>query len=205
MRWRSLDDAKQEAMSCRRCKLASGRTQVVWMDGDPASDLMFIGEAPGFHEDRKGIPFVGAAGKLLDELLATIGLDRSGCAICNVLKCRPPNNRDPLTDEIAACRPFLEAQIELIAPTVIVPLGNFATRFVLDSQVSISRVRGQRFEAFGATIVPTFHPAAVLHSGGQGSPQMQAMKSDFATIRELLDLMRPKPQSVQPAEQASLF
>jgi uracil-DNA glycosylase family 4 len=210
--WPTFEAAKTEALACTKCRLAGGRTQVVWMDGNPDADLLFIGEAPGFHEDKQGRPFVGAAGQLLDTMLASIGLDRTTCAIANVIKCRPPGNRDPMPDEIAACRPYLEAQLHFMAPTVIVTLGNFATRFVLDRQVSISRVRGQRFSAFGAIVIPTFHPAAVLHGGGQASPQMQALRSDFALICQVLDERkassgRPDPPPVveEHVEQQSLF
>jgi DNA polymerase len=182
------------------------------MDGNPQADLLFIGEAPGFHEDRQGRPFVGAAGQLLDTMLRSIGLDRTTCAIANVIKCRPPGNRDPMPDEIDACKPYLEAQIQFMKPTVIVTLGNFATRFVLDRQVSISRVRGQRFSAWGATVVPTFHPAAVLHGGGQASPQRQALKSDFELIRQILDERKAQPDAPEApvvleerVEQQSLF
>jgi uracil-DNA glycosylase len=207
--WRTLEEARVEALECTKCRLAGGRTQVVWMDGSPTADLLFVGEAPGFHEDRQGRPFVGAAGQVLDTMLASIGLDRTTCAIANVIKCRPPGNRDPMPDEIEACRPFLEAQIRFMAPAVIVTLGNFATRFVLARQVSISRVRGQRFHFLGATVIPTFHPAAVLHGGGQASPQMQALKSDFALIRQVLDERKaaaaPVPAGEERVEQQSLF
>ena len=186
MVWQTLDEAKAEASGCTRCRLASGRTQVVWMDGNPRSDLMFVGEAPGFHEDRLGRPFVGAAGKLLDTLLESIGLDRTGCVICNVIKCRPPGNRNPEPDEIATCSPYLRAQIEFIRPTVIVTLGNFATRFMLERQVSITRVRGQVFKAFEAKVIPTLHPAAALHSGGMGSPQYRLLREDFDLIKREL-------------------
>jgi uracil-DNA glycosylase family 4 len=198
--WPTLEEARVEALACTKCRLAGGRTQVVWMDGNPSADLLFIGEAPGFHEDRLGRPFVGAAGQLLDSMLASIGLDRTTCAIANVIKCRPPGNRDPMPDEIDACRPYLEAQIHFMAPRVIVTLGNFATRFVLDRQVGISRVRGQRFAMLGATVIPTFHPAAVLHGGGQASPQMQALRSDFALIRQVLDEPKSAPQIPQAPE-----
>ena len=184
---------------------------MVWIDGNVDSDLMFIGEAPGFHEDRQGKPFVGAAGKLLDEMLLSIGLDRTRCTICNVLKCRPPGNRDPLPDEIETCRPYLEAQIKFIDPLVIVTLGNFATRFMLRSQVAISRVRGQKFSHGRAVVIPTFHPAAVLHGGGAAtSPAMVAIRSDFGLILEALESAREVneagpsgPEAV--VEQASLF
>jgi uracil-DNA glycosylase family 4 len=194
--WQTLAEAKAEALACTRCRLAGGRTQVVWMDGNPDSDLMFVGEAPGFHEDRQGLPFVGAAGQLLDTMLGSIGLDRSRCTICNVIKCRPPGNRDPMPDEIDACKPYLEAQIGFIRPKVIVTLGNFATRFVLARQVSISRVRGQRFQMLGATVIPTFHPAAVLHGGGAASPAMAALREDFALVASVLaEAPEPEPEA----------
>lgn len=166
---------------------------MVWLDGNPDSNLMFVGEAPGFHEDRQGRPFVGAAGKLLDTMLGSIGLDRTGCVICNVIKCRPPRNRDPAPDEIETCSPYLQAQIDFIKPAVIVTLGNFATRFILRRQVSISAVRGRVFEAFGAKVIPTFHPAAALHSGGESSPAAMSIRSDFALIAVQLAAVRPKP------------
>lgn len=192
--WQTLEEVRTEAMSCTRCRLAGGRTQVVWMDGNPASPLMLVGEAPGFHEDRQGLPFVGAAGQLLDTMLGGIGLDRTGCCICNVLKCRPPGNRDPLPDEIDECRPYLEAQIRFIRPQVIVTLGNFATRFVLDRQVSISRVRGQRFTVNGVTVIPTFHPAALLHGGAAASPSMPLFKEDFRLVAQVLAEQPPPGQ-----------
>ena len=198
--WQTLAEARDEALGCTRCRLAKGRTQVVWMDGNPAAPLMFVGEAPGFHEDRQGLAFVGAAGQLLDTLLASIGLDRTGCSICNVIKCRPPGNRDPLPDEIEECRPYLEAQLRFIRPRVVVTLGNFATRFVLNRQVSISRVRGQRFDLDGRTVIPTFHPAAVLHGGGQASPQYAALQGDFRLVQSIL--AEPVPERAEEPEQA---
>jgi DNA polymerase len=168
---------------------------------------MFIGEAPGFHEDRQGLPFVGAAGQLLDTMLASIGLDRSRCTICNVIKCRPPGNRDPLPDEIDSCRPYLEAQIAFIRPRVIVTLGNFATRFVLDRQVSISRVRGQRFIVNGTVVIPTFHPAAVLRGGGEASAAMASLREDFRLVQTALSETREPAPAAAPAafEQDALF
>jgi uracil-DNA glycosylase family 4 len=207
--WQTLAEARDEALGCTKCRLAGGRTQVVWMDGNPESSLMFVGEAPGFHEDRQGLPFVGAAGQLLDTMLGSIGFDRTGCTICNVIKCRPPGNRDPMPDEIESCRPFLEAQLRFIKPRVIVTLGNFATRFVLARQVSISRVRGQRFEINGLTVIPTFHPAAVLHGGGNASPAFKALQDDFRLIASVL--AEPVPEvpeeapAVETAEQEALF
>ena len=210
MTWQSLEEVREQALGCVKCGLSGGRTQVVWMDGNPSADLMFIGEAPGFHEDKQGIPFVGAAGKLLDAMLAGIGLDRTGCTICNVIKCRPPGNRDPLPSEIESCVPYLEAQIRFIDPRLIVTLGNFATRFVLNQQISISKVRGQRFEAYGAMVIPTFHPAAVLHGGGENSPAMAAIRSDFATIAAALQELSassvaPTTEESRDAQQPSLF
>ena len=194
---------REEALSCTKCRLAQGRTQVVWADGNLSSDLLFIGEAPGFHEDQQGLPFVGAAGQLLDTLLREIGLDRTKAAIVNVIKCRPPGNRDPLPDEIEACRPYLEAQLAHMAPRVIVTLGNFATRFVLEQDIGISRARGRKYHRLGATVVPTFHPAAALRGGRFGgmSP-IDALRADFGVIKAILD--EPPPQErMQPATVAA--
>jgi DNA polymerase len=176
---------------------------VVFGVGDPSAKLMFIGEGPGYYEDRQGIPFVGAAGQLLTQMLAEIGLSREEVYICNVVKCRPPGNRDPLPDEIEACSPYLARQIELVDPRVIATLGNFATRYILQRPVGISRVRGQRFEIGGRAVIPTFHPAAILHGGGQASPQMAALRQDFAAIRAVLDEPVLEPELVE--EQLGLF
>jgi len=197
---RSLDEAALEASTCTKCRLAQGRTQVVYGTGSANADLMFIGEGPGYHEDKQGEPFVGAAGQLLNRMLAEIGIERGDVWIANVIKCRPPGNRDPLPDEIEACSPWLQEQIRLIDPHVIVTLGNFATRFVLDKPVSISRVRGQRFAVGGRVVIPTFHPAAILHGGGEASSQMTALRADFQEIRTAL---AEAPQPVE--EQLGLF
>jgi uracil-DNA glycosylase len=199
----TLQELGREASTCTRCRLAKGRTQVVFGVGNPHAGLMFIGEGPGYYEDKQGEPFVGAAGQLLTKLLGEIGLRREDVYICNVVKCRPPGNRDPLPDEIESCRPYLEGQLENIQPRVIVTLGNFATRFILDRQVSISRVRGQRFTIDGRTVIPTFHPAAVLHGGGEAGTQMTALRADFRLIREVLD--QPVPEPVGAEEQLGLF
>jgi len=199
----TLQELGSHAATCTRCRLAGGRTQVVFGVGDPDADLMFIGEGPGYYEDKQGEPFVGAAGQLLTRMLGEIGLLREDVYIANVVKCRPPGNRDPLPDEIEACRPWLVGQLEQIRPRVIVTLGNFATRVVLDRQVSISRVRGQRFEIEGRTVIPTFHPAAILHGGGEAGPQMQALRQDFQTIRAVID--KPVPVVLVPEEQLGLF
>jgi DNA polymerase len=200
----TLQELQTTASTCTKCRLASGRTQVVFGVGDPNADVMFIGEGPGYYEDKQGEPFVGAAGQLLTKLLGEIGLRRDDVYIANVVKCRPPGNRDPLPDEIDACKPYLAGQIENIQPRLIVTLGNFATRFMLDRQVSISRVRGERFRIEGRSVIPTFHPAAVLHGGGESSSQMAALRSDFRKIKEIL-AEQPEPVAVGAEEQLGLF
>jgi DNA polymerase len=199
-RTRTLEDAAREASTCTRCRLAQGRTQVVYGIGNPNADLMFIGEAPGFHEDKQGEPFVGAAGQLLNTLLAESGIRREDVYINNVILCRPPGNRDPLPDELEACKPWLDERIALVDPAVIVTLGNWATRYILGQSVSISRVRGQRFPWNGRLVIPTFHPAAILRGGGQTSRQMADVRSDFQEMRRALD-ERPQPSE----EQLGLF
>lgn len=167
---------------------------MVWADGNLDSDLLFIGEAPGFHEDKQGKPFVGAAGQLLDRMLGEIGLDRSQAAIVNVLKCRPPNNRDPQPLEIETCKPYLEAQLAHMKPKVIVTLGNFATRFILEEQIGITRARGHIYERRGAAVIPTFHPAAALRGGKFGGVStMDALRQDMHTVRSVLDQSRSEP------------
>jgi uracil-DNA glycosylase family 4 len=199
---RTLEEAAREAATCTRCRLAQGRTQVVYGTGNPNADLMFIGEAPGYHEDKQGEPFVGPAGQLLNRMLAEIGIAREDVYISNTVLCRPPGNRDPYPDELEACRPWLDERIALIDPRVIVTLGNWATRYILGRQVSISRVRGQRFIWNGRTVIPTFHPAAVLHGGGEASSQMTALRADFQEIRRAL---AEAPPPVAAEEQLGLF
>ncbi|HEY7873524.1 MAG TPA: uracil-DNA glycosylase [Actinomycetota bacterium] len=183
-----IDAVRAEALTCVRCGLAGGRTQVVWAAGNLDADLLFIGEAPGFHEDKQGDPFVGAAGQLLDTLLGEIGLDRTKAAIVNVIKCRPPGNRDPQPAEIEACTPWLEAQLAHMRPDVIVTLGNFATKFILEQPIGITRARGQKYPRRGAVVIPTFHPAAALRGGRFGgmSP-IDALRQDFLLVRSVLD------------------
>jgi uracil-DNA glycosylase family 4 len=199
----TLQELATEASTCTRCRLAKGRTQVVFGVGSPTANLMFIGEGPGYYEDKQGEPFVGAAGQLLTKLLGEIGLRREDVYITNVVRCRPPGNRDPMPDEIEACRPFTLGIVENIQPRVIVTLGNFATRVLLERQVSISRVRGQRFLIDGRTVIPTFHPAAVLHGGGESGTQMASLRSDFRLLRDVLD--EPAPEPVMADEQLGLF
>lgn len=199
-----------QASGCRGCRLSETRTQVVWSAGNLDSDVLFIGEAPGFHEDKQGVAFVGAAGKLLDTLLAEVGLDRTQVAIVNVIKCRPPNNRDPLPDEIEACRPYLEGQLTHMQPKVIVTLGNFATRFITGLQIGITKARGQVFSYRGAAVIPTFHPAAALRGGRFGgvSPA-DAIRADLKVVRTTLDEARAREavtaEAETPSEQLGLF
>jgi DNA polymerase len=164
-----------EASTCVRCGLAAGRTQVVFGVGDPSADLLFIGEGPGAEEDRLGEPFVGRSGKLLDQLvLEEMGLTRDQFYIANVVKCRPPDNRDPRPDEIEACNPWLEEQLALIAPKVIITLGNFAMKTLLQTKDGITKVRGKAYPFRGGLLIPTFHPAAILRGGAQQLAQMRA-------------------------------
>lgn len=179
-----LSELAREAADCTRCPLAAGRTQVVFGVGDPAADLMFVGEAPGRDEDLQGEPFVGRSGKLLDRLLLEeLGIDRSRVYIANVIKCRPPDNRDPLAEEIAACRPYLGAQLELIDPEVVVTLGNFATKLLLETDVGITKLRGRSYTLGTRQLVPTYHPAAALRSGGVVVAEMRA---DLVRAKQLL-------------------
>jgi DNA polymerase len=172
----ALEVLAEEASTCTRCKLADlGRTQVVFGMGNPSADLMFIGEAPGAEEDKQGLPFVGRSGQLLDRLLLEeLGMTRDQCYIANVLKSRPPGNRDPEPDEIEACRPWLERQIELIEPKVFVTLGNFAMKLLLNTKDGITKVRGKSYPFRTGVLIPTFHPAAVLRGGGEPMAQMRA-------------------------------
>jgi uracil-DNA glycosylase len=179
-----LAQVRNEAITCTKCELAKGRTQVVFGVGNPDADLMFIGEGPGRDEDIQGEPFVGRSGKLLDKLMVQeIGIDRSQCYIANVVKCRPPNNRDPLPDEIEACRPWLEAQLDLIRPIVIVTLGNFSTRLLLETTAGISKLRGRSYPYRDSHLVPTYHPAAALRGGAEIVAQMRA---DLVRAKTLL-------------------
>jgi len=202
-----IDTIRTEALTCTKCRLAQGRTQVVWADGNLDSDVCIIGEAPGFNEDKQGIPFVGAAGQLLDKMLADIDLDRSTVAIVNVIKCRPPGNRDPQPDEIEACRPYLSAQLNHMRPAVIITLGNFATKFILESPVGITKARGQVYSRKGASIIPTFHPAAALRGGRFGGMStMDAMRQDFELVGRVLEERRAAPRAAPPdTEQLDLF
>jgi uracil-DNA glycosylase family 4 len=205
-----------EVAGCTRCRLAQGRTQVVFGSGSPHADLMFVGEAPGFHEDRQGVPFVGQAGKLLERLLAGIGMTREDVFVANVLKCRPPGNRDPQPDEIEACESHLFRQIGLIEPVVVATLGNFATKLLSGRQLGITRVHGQEQKTTiggrEVLLYPIYHPAAALYTPAM----LKVLESDFARIPELLGrALAPPPPPVEPeltlvaatapAEQLGLF
>jgi DNA polymerase len=180
----TLAELKTEALACTRCALAAGRTQVVFGVGAPIASLMFVGEGPGREEDLAGEPFVGRSGKLLDKLVRQeLGLERDQFYIANVVKCRPPGNRDPLPDEIASCRPFLEAQLELVDPGVVITLGNFATRLLLNTTEGIRRMRGHAYPFRNGHLVPTYHPAAALRGGAEVVAEMRA---DFVRAKRLL-------------------
>ena len=183
----------REASGCLRCPLHESRTRVVFGAGNADADLMFVGEAPGQQEDLQGLPFVGRAGKLLDELIGEIGLTRSDVFVANVLKCRPPGNRDPQPEEIESCRPYLHRQVELIEPRLICTLGNFATKLITRSNRGITSVHGRpQVHELGARtvrVLPLFHPAAALRSTGT----LGQLREDFAGIRSLLAEPPPVP------------
>ncbi len=181
----ALEELAAQASTCTACRLAEGRTQVVFGMGDPAADLMFVGEGPGAEEDKQGLPFVGRSGQLLDRLLLEeMGRTRASCYIGNTTKCRPPGNRDPKPDEVEACWAWLDQQLELIQPKVVITLGNFATKRLLDTEVGITKLRGKVYPFRHGSLVPTFHPAAALRGGGAVLSQMRA---DFVRAKLLLD------------------
>ncbi len=194
----TLPELALDLKDCRRCRLASGRTQVVFGVGNPHATIMFVGEAPGFYEDRQGEPFVGAAGRLLNELLEAVGLSRADVYIANVIKCRPPDNRDPLPDEVDTCKPFLFQQIELIKPKVVCTLGNFAMQTLLGKKIGIMKVRGQVFQVQEFFVFPMLHPAAALHQGNLNEP----LREDFRKLKAFLD-RRQEPAAT--VEQMNLF
>ncbi len=180
----ALAELGREAQACVACPLAGSRTNVVFSAGGPGARLMFVGEGPGRDEDLAGEPFVGRSGHLLDRLIGEeIGLARGDCYIANVVKCRPPNNRDPVPEEVAACRHFLEGQVSLVAPAVVVTLGNFAARALLGTTEGVTRLRGRVYPFATGVLVPTFHPAAALRGGGLVLAQMRA---DFVRAKRSL-------------------
>ena len=183
----TLAEVAAAASTCTLCKLAPTRTQVVFGVGRADAGLMFVGEGPGEQEDVRGEPFVGRAGQLLTQLIEGIGLTRADVYIANVVKCRPPGNRDPQPDEIEACAPWLDRQLELIRPRVIVTLGNFATKLLLQTKEGITKLRGTEFEftraGHTAVLIPTLHPSAVLRSGGRALAESRA---DFVHVKRVL-------------------
>jgi uracil-DNA glycosylase len=196
-----LKTVYEEARGCVRCPLHQTRTNVVFGAGNADADLMFIGEAPGANEDRQGLPFVGQAGKLLDKLLAEIGLERGDVFIANVLKCRPPDNRDPHPNEIESCQDYLRSQVELIEPVVICTLGNFSTKLLRADTTGISRLHGrEEVRVIGPRAVrlyPLYHPAAALYTPST----LEMLRSDFQRIPELLGLgPPPQPEPVEIPE-----
>jgi len=179
-----LEELAQSLHNCQRCKLAKlGRSQVVFGVGNPHASVMFVGEAPGANEDLKGEPFVGAAGKILNDLLASANLSRDQIYIANVIKCRPPGNRDPEPDEVEICKPFLLQQIQLIRPKLVCTLGNWATQTLLERKVGITKVKAQAFYMKDFVLFPLLHPAAALHQGNL----MDTLKEDFKKLKEFLD------------------
>jgi DNA polymerase len=181
---------------CPKCELSKTRTHAVPGEGNPNADIVFIGEGPGFYEDQQARPFVGPAGKFLDELLASIGLKRADVFICNVLKCRPPGNRDPLPGEMEACKPWLDQQLEAIKPRVIVTLGRFSLGRYFPGQ-SISRIHGQPKKLGGVMVMPMYHPAAALHQGSLRRTIEQDFKKLPALLKETLT-PEPEPASMKP-------
>jgi len=188
--WTTWEELERDALACVKCPLATaGRTQVVFGVGARDADLVFVGEGPGAEEDKQGIPFVGRAGQLLTRLIEDIGFTRDDVYIANVVKCRPPGNRDPMPEEIETCRPYLEAQLQLLDPLVIVTLGNFATKLLLETKEGITKLRGQEFDFVvpgrgkSVKLVPTLHPAAVLRNGGAALAQA---RSDFVVAKRAL-------------------
>jgi uracil-DNA glycosylase family 4 len=178
-----FEELRRDALGCTRCRLSEGRTTVVFGEGDRDADLLVVGEAPGYEEDRQGRPFVGPAGKLLDKMLAAIGFRRDEVFICNVLKCRPPQNRDPVADEVAACSPYLRRQVELVAPKAICAFGRFAAQTLLASDLSLGRLRGATHEFMGIPVVVTYHPAALLRNQQWKRPTWE----DLKVLRRIYD------------------
>jgi uracil-DNA glycosylase len=200
----ALREYAEQTAGCTKCALARGRTQVVFGSGNPDAELMFVGEAPGFHEDQQGVPFVGQAGKLLERLLEGIGMSRADVFIANTLKCRPPGNRDPFPDEIAACEPHLFRQIELIEPTLVATLGNFATKLLSGRPAGITRVHGHEQEVtLGSRKVllyPIYHPAAALYTPSM----LKVLEEDFARIPALLARASEPPTPPPDAHDRSM-
>jgi uracil-DNA glycosylase family 4 len=181
----TLESIRADIGDCQRCKLAPTRTNIVFGSGNPQAELVFVGEAPGFDEDAQGLPFVGRAGQLLTKIIESINLKREDVYICNVLKCRPPENRNPEPDEVAACNPFMKRQLAVIRPKVVCCLGTFAAQTVLQMQVPISKLRGKFFDLDGMKIIATFHPAYLLRSPEKKREVWEDMKQIRAELFRL--------------------
>lgn len=181
----SLETIRAEIGDCQRCKLAPKRTNIVFGSGNPNADLVFVGEAPGFDEDQQGLPFVGRAGQLLTKIIESINLKREDVYICNVLKCRPPDNRNPEPDEVAACNPFMKKQLATIRPKIVCCLGTFAAQTVLQTQAPISKLRGKFFDMDGIRVIATFHPAYLLRSPDKKREVWEDMKQIRAELFRL--------------------
>jgi DNA polymerase len=194
----AMAELAAEVASCTLCRLSETRTNACFARGDLEAGLLFIGEGPGADEDRVGLPFVGRSGQLLDRLIVEeLALDPNQVQITNVVRCRPPGNRDPQEDEIATCRPYLERQLELVRPAVIVTLGNFAARLMLDTSQGVTRLRGRTYPWRGAVLVPTYHPSFVLRNGG-GDPLVQ-MRADLVRAKQALIAAGRFPAAPGPA------
>jgi uracil-DNA glycosylase len=178
-----LDALATEVAGCRKCRLGDGRTQAVFGRGNPSAELVVVGEAPGGEEDRVGLPFVGPAGKLLDLMLLSVGFDREAVYICNVLKCRPPGNRDPRPDEVASCAPYLQAQLDRIGPRAILAVGRFAGQMLTGSEANLGGLRGQVRDHRGVPVVATYHPAYLLRSPAA----TRSAWRDLQLLRQVLD------------------
>jgi len=207
-----LEELKKKVENCRNCSLGRSRKYVVFGEGNSESKIVFVGEAPGYYEDQVGKPFVGQAGKLLDTLLADIGLSRSSVYIANILKCRPLGNRDPLPEEINACKPYLMEQLKIIQPSLICTLGRFALISICNKSVSITAVHGKLIQAETYNIFPLYHPAAALHQ----PTLLKSIKRDFAELKEIISKPMPKikpepkteikiPEKTNVQEQMKLF
>jgi len=181
----TLDSIRAEIGDCQRCKLAPTRTNIVYGSGNPQAELVFVGEAPGYDEDQQGLPFVGRAGQLLTKIIESINLKREDVYICNVLKCRPPENRNPEPDEVAACNPFLRKQLAAIRPKIVCCLGTFAAQTVLQTAAPISRLRGKFFDMDGMRVIATFHPAYLLRSPEKKREVWEDMKQIRAELFRL--------------------
>jgi uracil-DNA glycosylase family 4 len=180
----SLVELESIASVCTACDLSRNRTNVVFSSGSPEARVMVVGEGPGQQEDEQGVPFVGRSGQLLVRLLGEVGFDREDVYIANVVKCRPPRNRDPQPDEIDACKPYLRRQIELVDPAVVVTVGNFSSKLLLGTTTGITKLRGTAYEWWGRHLVPTFHPAAALRGGEKVTNQI---REDLALVRGIID------------------